>query len=195
MTNALAAIATAKELGIDDESIRRGIAKIFVPGRMNLYHKNGAMIMVDYAHNFMSFTELFDSLRADYPDQCLKVLSGAPGGKNIKRRSDIGLLCGKYADVVYLTAEDPGFEDPADICREMEAVVLSTPSETGRREHAEVIIEVDRETCVRRALAEAKDGDIVIIAGKGEEIYQKVRGEYTPYVSDTKIVEDFVADA
>ena len=194
LTNALAAVAAAKELGIGDEAVRKGISHIYVPGRMNIYHKDGALIMVDYAHNFMSFTELFESLRQDYPGRIIRVLSGAPGGKNYKRRKDIGELCGKYADVLYLAAEDPGFEDPAEICAQMEEYALATPSETGRRDRARVVIETDRSAAVRRALAETKAGEIVIIAGKGEEIYQKVRGQYLPYESDTAIVEEFVRE-
>lgn len=184
MTNALAAIAAAKELGVDDDSIRRGIQSIFVPGRMNIYRKNGALVLVDYAHNHLSFTELFESLKKDYPGQPVKVVCGCPGHKNMRRRRDIGLLCGKYASKVYLTAEDPGFESVEEICEEMAEYVRMD-------QRAEYVIIPDRAQAVKTSLEEAKEGDIIIVAGKGEEIYQKVCGEYLPYESDVVIVREW----
>ena len=177
--NAVAAITTARALGIGDDAITAGIEEVSVPGRMNVLQKDGRTVIVDYAHNFLSFTALFRSLKEDYPGAPIKVLCGCPGHKNQKRRVDIGRLCGRYADYVYLTAEDPGFEDPAEICREMAGYIAET--------HDRYIILPDRAAAVERAIAELAPGEILILAGKGEEDYQKVQGRYDFYESDLAI--------
>ena len=177
--NAVAAITTARALGIGDDAIAAGIEEVSVPGRMNVLQKDGRTVIVDYAHNFLSFTALFRSLKEDYPGAPIKVLCGCPGHKNQKRRVDIGRLCGRYADYVYLTAEDPGYEDPVGICREMAGYIAET--------HDRYIILPDRAAAVERAIAELAPGEILILAGKGEEDYQKVQGRYDFYESDLAI--------
>ena len=179
VSNALAAITVTRALGIGEDAIAAGIADVTVPGRMNVLKKDGRTVIVDYAHNFLSFTALFCSLRQDYPGAPIKVLCGCPGHKNQKRRVDIGRLCGQYADFVYLTAEDPGFEDPAEICREMAGYIAEY--------HRRFVILPDRTAAVETAIAELLPGELLILAGKGEEDYQKVQGRYDFYESDLVI--------
>lgn len=184
VTNALAAVTAARSLGVDDDSIARGIENVSVQGRMNLYEKDGKTVIVDYAHNFLSFTELFRSLREDFPGRPVKVLCGCPGHKNLQRRVDIGRLCGQNADYTYLTAEDPGFEDPAEICREMAGYI----EEGG----APYTIIPDRTEAVKTAVEGMRPGDLLILAGKGEEDYQKVCGRYDFYESDIALAKRFL---
>lgn len=179
--NALAAILAAKALGIDDQSIREGLLQNEVQGRMNLFEKDGVTVLVDYAHNFLSFQKLYESLKADYPGQRIVVVVGCPGGKAQLRRRDIGTLSGQNADYLYLTAEDPQFEDVRSICEEIASFVkpYGTPHE---------IIE-DRAQAVEKAITTAQKGDVIVLAAKGEEVYQKVRGEYVYYESDLAIAK------
>lgn len=179
--NALAAILAAKVLGVDDQSIREGLLQNEVQGRMNLFEKDGVTVLVDYAHNFLSFQKLYESLKADYPGQRIVVVVGCPGGKAQLRRRDIGTLSGQNADYLYLTAEDPQFEDVRSICEEIASFVkpYGTPYE---------IIE-DRAQAVEKAITTAQKGDVVVLAAKGEEVYQKVRGEYVYYESDLAIAK------
>lgn len=179
--NALAAILAAKALGVDDESIREGLLQNEVQGRMNLFEKDGVTVLVDYAHNFLSFQKLYESLKADYPGQRIVVVVGCPGGKAQLRRRDIGTLSGQNADYLYLTAEDPQFEDVRSICEEIASFVkpYGTPYE---------IIE-DRAQAVEKAITTAHKGDVIVLAAKGEEVYQKVRGEYVYYESDLAIAK------
>lgn len=179
--NALAAILAAKALGIDDQSIREGLLQNEVQGRMNLFEKDGVTVLVDYAHNFLSFQKLYESLKADYPGQRIVVVVGCPGGKAQLRRRDIGTLSGQNADYLYLTAEDPQFEDVRSICEEIASFVkpYGTPYE---------IIE-DRAQAVEKAITTAQKGDVIVLAAKGEEVYQKVRGEYVYYESDLAIAK------
>lgn len=179
--NALAAILAAKALGVDDQSIREGLLQNEVQGRMNLFEKDGVTVLVDYAHNFLSFQKLYESLKADYPGQRIVVVVGCPGGKARLRRRDIGTLSGQNADYLYLTAEDPQFEDVRSICEEIASFVkpYGTPYE---------IIE-DRAQAVEKAITTAQKGDVIVLAAKGEEVYQKVRGEYVYYESDLAIAK------
>lgn len=179
--NALAAILAAKALGVDDQSIREGLLQNEVQGRMNLFEKDGVTVLVDYAHNFLSFQKLYESLKADYPGQRIVVVVGCPGGKAQLRRRDIGTLSGQNADYLYLTAEDPQFEDVRSICEEIASFVkpYGTPYE---------IIE-DRAQAVEKAITTAQKGDVIVLAAKGEEVYQKVRGEYVYYESDLAITK------
>ena len=84
--NALAAIASARALGIDDDSIREGLLHNQVQGRMNLLEKDGVTVLVDYAHNYLSFQKLYESLKLDYPGRRIVVVVGCPGGKAYLRR-------------------------------------------------------------------------------------------------------------
>ena len=179
--NALAAILAAKALGVDDQSIREGLLQNEVQGRMNLFEKDGVTVLVDYAHNFLSFQKLYESLKADYPGQRIVVVVGCPGGKAQLRRRDIGTLSGQNADYLYLTAEDPQFEDVRSICEEIASFVkpYGTPYE---------IIE-DRAQAVEKAITTAQKGDVIVLAAKGEEVYPKVRGEYVYYESDLAIAK------
>ena len=179
--NALAAILAAKALGVDDQSIREGLLQNEVQGRMNLFEKDGVTVLVDYAHNFLSFQKLYESLKADCPGQRIVVVVGCPGGKAQLRRRDIGTLSGQNADYLYLTAEDPQFEDVRSICEEIASFVkpYGTPYE---------IIE-DRAQAVEKAITTAQKGDVIVLAAKGEEVYQKVRGEYVYYESDLAIAK------
>lgn len=179
--NALAAFCAAKALGVDDESIANGLYTSEVKGRMNLFEKDGVTVIVDYAHNYLSFSKLYESLKADYPGRRIVVVVGCPGGKNFHRRRDIGTLSGQNADFMYLTAEDPGFEEVGDICREIASYLepYNTPYE---------IIE-DRAAAVEKSILNAQKGDVVILAAKGEEVYQKVRGGFEPYESDLAIAK------
>lgn len=179
--NALAAFCAAKCLGVDDSSIEEGLCHSSVKGRMNLFEKDGVTVIVDYAHNYLSFSKLYESLKADYPGRRIVVVVGAPGGKNFHRRREIGQLSGQNADYMILTAEDPGFEDPAEIAKDIASYLepYGTPYE----------IIADRKEAVEKAILQAKAGDVVVLAAKGEEVYQKVRGGFEPYESDLAIAQ------
>ncbi len=184
--NALAAFCAAKALNVDEESIAAGLYISEAKGRMNLFEKDGITVIVDYAHNYMSFSKLYESLKLDYPGRRIVVVVGCPGGKNFHRRRDIGQLSGQNAQFMYLTAEDPGFEDVTEICKEIASYLepYNTPYE---------IIE-DRATAVETSIRKAQKGDVIILAAKGEEIYQKVRGGFEPYESDLAIVQRLLAE-
>lgn len=177
--NALAAITITRALGLPDDAHSRRYCRCFRP-RPNECAAKGR----PHRHCGLrsQFPQLYGAVplpEAGLPGAPIKVLCGCPGHKNLKRRVDIGHLCGEYADFVYLTAEDPGFEDPAEICREMAGYIGES--------HHRFIILPDRAAAVERSIAELAPGEILILAGKGEEDYQKVQGRYDFYESDLAI--------
>ncbi len=119
--NALAAIAVCEGLGIPEQCIYVGLMKARVPGRMEVYSNadEKVSVIVDYAHNRMSFETLFQSVREEYPGRRVVTVFGCPGYKAYDRRKDLGEISGKYADLVILTEEDAGEEPVEDICRDI----------------------------------------------------------------------------
>ncbi len=179
--NAVAAITIAKTMGVDDDSIQRGLIETKVEGRMNVFNKNGITVIVDYAHNKLSFTKLYESIKLDYPGRKVISVGGGPGGKAYARRKDFGTIVGENSDYIYLTAEDPQFEEVKDICGYIAGYIPN-----GKYE----IIE-DRKEAVLKALSSAKEGDVVVLLAKGEELYQKVRGVFIPYESDLELAREW----
>jgi len=178
--NALAAIAMAKTMGIDDESIRRGLIKTEVPGRMTIFENGGITVIVDYAHNFLSFEKLYEVLKTKYGGRRIISVGGTPGGRHLRRRRDFADIVGGSSDYVYLTADDPYFEDVTDICEDIASTIIDTPYE----------IIVDRKTAVTKAISTAKHGDVVVLLAKGAEIYQKIGSNLVPYDSDLVIAQN-----
>ena len=178
--NATCAIIIAKELNIDYENILKGLLETEVSGRMNLI-KAKAPIIIDYAHNMLSAEALYKSLKEDYPNKKIKVLFGCPGNKGINRREEMGTLAGKYADYIYLTAEDPGDFTVEEISDEIAKYI--------EKYHNNYEIIEDRETAIKKAINELTKNDVLALLGKGDETYQIVKNEYIPYDTDKVIVE------
>ena len=185
--NALAAIAMSHCLGVPTECVQEGLAKAHIDGRMEMYvMRRGATVIVDYAHNAMSFEALFSSVAAEYPHSPVSIVFGCPGGKALDRRHDLGTIAGNRADSVYLTEEDPGDEAVADICAEIEESVL-------RGERAEICrIIPDREVAIREAMMRAHRNQVVLVTGKGRETRQKRGSLYVETPSDVDYVERYL---
>jgi len=172
-----------KTLGVDDDSIRTGLMKTSVPGRMTIFDNGDVTVIIDYAHNLLSFTELYKSLETDYAGRKIISVGGAPGGKAFKRRKDFAEIVGKGSDYIYLTAEDPQFEDVAKICEEVAGYMPGTAYE----------IIPDRSEAVKKSILDAEPGDVVVLLAKGGENYQKVKGKYEFYESDLTIAQKVLA--
>ncbi len=176
--NATAAIIMAKELKIPVEFIQQGIQETTVSGRMNVFKNNNKTIIVDYAHNRLSFEKFFEAIKKDYPKSEIVAVFGAPGGKAYIRRKDMAEVASKYSNKIYLTADDPQFENVRDICNEI-AQFTTCDYE---------IIE-DRVTAISKAFNELKCGGVLCLLAKGEDKYQQVRGKFEEYISDVGIAK------
>lgn len=181
--NAVAAATICYKLGVNTESIRSGLSKTIVDGRMNVYEKDGVTIIVDYAHNALSFTKLYESIQLDYPNRNIISLGGGPGGKAYNRREDFGKIVGSGSNELILTAEDPQFERVEDICSD---IIKFIP------ENVKYKVIPDRKEAIEYAYQNKKSGDVIILLAKGEEDYQKVEGVFTPYESDLKIIKNLL---
>lgn len=184
--NALAAIAMSISLGIPTSCIYAGLEKARVSGRMEVYtgNRSKVCVIVDYAHNKMSFETLFASTKKEYPDKKITIVFGCPGKKALSRRRELGEIAGKYSDQVYLTEEDAGEESVDKICAEIAQHV-----EKHTRSYA---IIPDREAAIREAISNADADTVVLVTGKGRETRQKRGKQYIDTPSDVDMVKKYL---
>ncbi|MBC7220695.1 UDP-N-acetylmuramoyl-L-alanyl-D-glutamate--2,6-diaminopimelate ligase [Candidatus Bipolaricaulota bacterium] len=179
VANALAVVATAWALGVPlpDIAARLGTATL-PPGRWTRFPlPNGAMAVVDYAHNPQALLEILSALRPHA--RRLLVVFGANGEADQGKRPLMGGIVAQHADLALITSDNPKGEDPRAIA---EAVVQGVRAMGGSYR-----IELDRAQAVRWALEEAGRGDVVLLAGKGHERYQLVADGAIP-CSDLELV-------
>lgn len=181
--NALAAISVAIVLGIPYHNIYEGLKVAKASGRMESHvSKDGSIVViVDYAHNKLSFEKLYESTETEYPDRKIITVFGCPGGKAPLRRRDLGRLAAIHSSMNYLTTDDPGPENPSDICKEIANYI--------EKENGKYKIVEDRGEAIKEAILENPDS-VVLIAGKGNDSTQKVGYGSEPYLTDTKYAEE-----
>lgn len=186
--NALAAIAVAYVLRIPEQNIRTGLRKARSSGRMEIYANKSRdrIVIVDYAHNRLSFTKLYETVRTEFPGMKVSTVFGCPGGKAYIRRKDLGLLAGLHSDKVFLTAEDPGVEDVRKISEDIARYVREN------NQNCELID--DREEAVKAAILSSDPGTVILITGKGGETRQKFGKEYITVPSDVELTVRFLAE-
>lgn len=176
--NALCAIAVCADMGIDEDSIREGLSKARTRGRMEIYESADKKIavIVDYAHNKMSFENLFSSVKREYPGRKISIVFGCPGDKAVVRRKDLGYISAENADMSYITEDDPATESLDAICR----TVASYIEEKGGKYR----IIHDRGEAIREAVRDCRGECVVLLAGKGSETHQKRANGPADYLSD-----------
>lgn len=174
--NALCAIAAAWLTGCSIENIKKGLIKTVIAGRMQIYEKDGITVVVDYAHNELSFEAVFQHLEKFYPKSKIICLFACQGNKALDRRRELPRVIGKHADYAIITSDDPENEEPAAIIQEVEIELRKTGIPYTKIE--------DREQAVMYAIKQAHRGDVVFLAGKGQETTQKVQGKTVSYKGD-----------
>ena len=186
--NALAAIAVSCAFKIPVAFIREGLKQARVSGRMEIYtSRSGKLdVIVDYAHNQMSFESLFRSTRKEYPGKKITIVFGCPGKKALGRRKELGDIAGKYADQIYITEEDAGEEPVMKISEEIAGHVKNF--------NCQYEIIVDREEAIRQAIETADEDTVVLVTGKGRETRQKRGTQYIDTPSDVDYVETFLLE-
>ena len=184
--NALAAIGVGRLLGAGHEQMAAALDALEVPGRMNRYEGGGVHVLVDCMHNRASSQALLTDLKRDYPGAPITVVTGIAGGRSPQRIQGMGEMCGKYADRIFFTTDNPDFDDPADIAgRLAHAAAQGGP--------ARVTIQLDRTRAVEQAILEAPEGAVIVLAGKGNDAIQRVRGGYVHYDSDPVVAQRALA--
>ena len=180
--NALASIAICYALNIPSDSMYEGLLHAKVAGRMETFlgAKSKTLVIVDYAHNRMSFDRLFTSTIKEYPDRKIFAVFGCPGKKALKRRQELAEIAGTYSKKIYITEEDAGEESVLDISREIAKHV--------KRTNCLYEIIEDREQAIKKALEEADDKTVILLTGKGRETRQKRGTKYIECPSDVDYV-------
>jgi len=181
VSNALCAAGSAVALGLDLETIARGLARVrVVPGRMmrvTLSDTSSAgplpTVIVDYAHTPDGLANVLDAVRQASQGRLI-VVFGAGGDRDRGKRPLMGAAVADRADTIYVTSDNPRTEDPIAIINDvMEGVASSRAS--GAR--VDVFVEPDRGMAIHEAILSAEARDVVVIAGKGHETYQVVGSE------------------
>lgn len=179
--NALAAASVCDILGISPTHIRAGLKNISVKGRIEPVPCPGEYsIFIDYAHNAVSMENVLSTLR-EYSPERLVVLFGAGGNRPRIRRYEMGQTAGELADLSIITSDNPRYENPMDIIKDIEVGIKKT--------NGSYIVIPDRKDAIKHAIETAQKGDVIVLAGKGHEDYQEINGIKFP-MDERAIVED-----
>jgi UDP-N-acetylmuramoyl-L-alanyl-D-glutamate--2,6-diaminopimelate ligase len=168
LANILAAIATGVAMGITGTKIEEGIANLqAVPGRFERIDEGQPfLVVVDYAHTDDALRNVLKTAR-ELTSHRLLVLFGCGGERDRTKRPRMGEAAGSLADFVVLTSDNPRSEDPL--------LIVSDALVGLQRTGTPYIAEVDRGIAIRKVLREAREGDVVVLAGKGHETYQVLK--------------------
>lgn len=170
--NALCAIAICRHFHVDTDTICRALLKAKVKGRIEKVHVSDKFtLMIDYAHNAMALESLLSTLR-EYKPHRLVCLFGCGGNRSRLRRFEMGEVSGKLADLTVITSDNPRFEEPGDIIEDIKTGIGKT---TGA--YVEIC---DRREAIAYVISHAEEGDIIVLAGKGHEDYQEIKGKKYP---------------
>ncbi len=176
--NIMAATATAMYMGIGFETIKKALVNLKkIPGRYNVLYVCGRKVIIDYAHTPDGLENLLRDVKGSGKGSLITVF-GCGGNRDKSKRPIMGEIASRYSDRVLITNDNPRFEDPFEIAREIE---------TGIRFGIDYEIVLDRKEAIERAYRYSKVGDIIVVAGKGHENYMDVKGVKIPY-NDENIV-------
>jgi len=159
--------------------IQEGIKEVHVPGRFETYKGNGFMVVVDYAHTPDALEKVLRTAKALAKNRLIAVF-GAGGNRDRTKRPLMGKVAEELAELVILTSDNPRFEEPMAIIEDILA---------GIKDKSKVIVEEDRRRAIEIAIGLAKEGDVVVVAGKGHEDYQEIKGVKYPF-KDSQVVKE-----
>lgn len=179
--NALTAIAVCRHFQVEEAKIQKALLKAHVKGRIEMVPVSDKFtLLIDYAHNAMSLESLLSTLREYNPGR-LVCLFGCGGNRSKLRRYEMGEVSGRLADLTIITSDNPRFEEPLDIIHDIETGMSKTDGK---------FLEIcDRKEAIAYAIDNGQPGDIIVLAGKGHEDYQEIKG--VKYPMDER---DLIAD-
>ncbi len=192
--NALAAIAISLSQGISLKVCKEGLEKVkLVPGRVEKIEVGQPFtVIIDYAHTPDALKKLYETLSNLSPNRII-VLLGACGDRDKTKRPILGALAGRFADLVFVTNEDPYTEDPDTIIEEVAAGVPKGRKKKKLKLGMDYFKISDREEALRKALTAAGGGDLVVVTGKGAEECIVVGEEKIPW-SDRDVIKKILKD-
>jgi UDP-N-acetylmuramoyl-L-alanyl-D-glutamate--2,6-diaminopimelate ligase len=185
--NLLVAYATAVLLGIDREQALTVLSCAEpVEGRFNCFQSgNGITAVVDYAHTPDALKNVLETIQAiRQPGERLITVVGAGGNRDAAKRPVMANLAHAMSDVLILTSDNPRNEEPEAILEEMLKGI-------DPKEQADVPVIVNRREAIKTACRMARPGDILLVAGKGHETYQEIKGVRYPF-DDSAILKEYL---
>jgi UDP-N-acetylmuramoyl-L-alanyl-D-glutamate--2,6-diaminopimelate ligase len=177
--NALCSAAVGMTVGVSFENVAKSLEKVRVFGRVEpvKHEKCDFAVIIDYAHNALSLESLFASVKNYNPKNIITVF-GCGGNRSKLRRYDMGEISGKYSDLSVITSDNPRTEKVEDI---IDDILVGMNKTNGK-----YVIIKDRREAIHHALSVARTGDIVLIVGKGNQLYEEIGHEKIPF--DERIV-------
>lgn len=166
--NALAAVALCADMGVADDYILEGLKTVKVKGRVEVYPlKSNYTLLIDYAHNAVSMENVLTTLR-EYKPHRLITMFGAGGNRPKSRRYEMGEVSGRLSDLSVITEDNSRFEDVNDIIADIVTGIEKTDGK--------YVVVPNRVDAIRYCIENAEAGDIIVLAGKGHEDYQEIKG-------------------
>ncbi len=180
LTNILAAVTSAMIKGVPFDRIAAAIREFnAVRGRLDVAYSGRFSVLIDYAHTDNALESLLLSLR-EVAEQRIIIVFGAGGSRDQTKRPRMGSAAARHADFVLVTSDNPRHEEPQAIIAD---IIKGFPANFNN-----YLVEVDRETAIKRALDMAEEGDLVVVAGKGHEDYQIFK-DRTIHFDDYEVVQ------
>ena len=172
--NSLTAIAVCRHFGVPSEKITEALKTAHVKGRIEMIKvSDDFTLMIDYAHNAMSLESLLTTLK-----ECV---FGCGGNRSKDRRYEMGEVSGRLADLTIITSDNPRFEEPQEIINDIKVGIAKTDG---------AYVEIcDRKEAIKYAIEHGQSGDVIVLAGKGHEDYQEIKGVKYPMDERTLIAE------
>lgn len=172
VSNLLAIYGAASLLGMNDDDLLKGISQLqSAPGRFQVVQSESGIVgIVDYAHTPDALKNVLDTINEIRThNETLITIAGAGGNRDAAKRPEMAAVAVEKSDRLIITSDNPRFEEPEEIIKQMKAGV-------GGEYYNKVLSITDRREAIRTAVALAKRGDIILVAGKGHEDYQDIKG-------------------
>ena len=179
--NSLTAISVCRHFNVPVEKIKDALKKAKVKGRIEMIKVSDEFtLMIDYAHNAMSLESLLTTLK-EYNPKRLICLFGCGGNRSKDRRYEMGEVSGRLADLTIITSDNPRFEEPQAIIDDIKIGIGKTDGK-----YVEIC---DRKEAIKYAIGHGQPGDVIVLAGKGHEDYQEIKGVKYPMDERVLIAE------
>ena len=176
--NLSAAFLTLIELGFKENDVKNAINNLnTINGRLEKIYSNNFTVILDYAHTPDAMEKVLLEIKPLVANKLI-VMFGCGGNRDTTKRPLMGEIATTYADVTYITSDNPRYEDPLLIIKD----ILK-----GCKNEKKIVIEENRELALRKALAEIQSGDVLMVLGKGHEEYQII-GDEKIELSDKKMI-------
>ena len=182
--NSLTAIAICRHFKVSEENILKALKVAKVKGRIEMVKvSDDFTLMIDYAHNAMALESLLTTLKEYHPHR-LVCLFGCGGNRSKLRRYEMGEVSGKLADLTIITSDNPRDEEPQAIIDDIKIGMAKTDGK---------YVEIpDRKEAIAYAIHHGEPGDIIVLAGKGHEDYQEIKGKKYP-MDERVLIADILA--